>query len=396
MTPARRSGASSDPDPALSAAPRPALRINMAQSAYLDAIRGLAAQLVLLQHLFTACLPNSGLDGHGLGAVGVLVFFLLSGFLITDSVAARVAAGRYDAREFLIGRVARIYTPYLPAIALVAVADWFSSRSPAYAFGRDYNLHTALANVAMLQDFPLFQILRRLHVANRPWFVKSFGSGRQFWTVSIEWWIYVTVGLGTTLVLRNRRSGAPGAAFLAVLAFAAIEPLYNLVGGPGDALTLFWMTGGGAALLYRRFGRTLPSISGRIVPPCLAVLAGARLFFTHGVIYEPVFAMLLCGIMFSPLLHYRDAGAPGLATRLGLDRLSFPSYSLYLTHGSIVVLLILFCPGWTMGWRGLVLLVAVTNLFAIGFAAVFEAPHRRIRDLLLRRLTVAGALENRP
>ena len=53
---------------------------NRPQSAYLDGVRGLAAQIVLLHHALSYCLPGSAIAGLGGGPLGVLAFFLLSGF----------------------------------------------------------------------------------------------------------------------------------------------------------------------------------------------------------------------------------------------------------------------------------------------------------------------------
>jgi len=376
------------PDPGARLATRTALGFSPGQSEYLDALRGVAAQLVLVQHLLATCFPASGFDDYGLGALGVLTFFLLSGFLITDSVAARVETGRYSLTEFIVSRFSRIYTPLIPALLLVAALDWFSSQTPHYEFARDYNWPTAIANLLMLQDFPLFQVLRRLHVPDQSWFTKSFGSGRQFWTISIEWWIYVTIGIGTAIALARRAS--PG--LLAVLAFAAITSLYNLVGGPGDSLTLFWLFGAGAAFAYRRFGRPL-SASGWIgLVGLLALLAAVRLFFTHGRVYEAVFALLFCGLLLVPMFG-RPGQHPARLLRLfRLDWLSYSSYSLYLTHGSIVVLLASLWPEWTAGLRGMILLILITNVIAVIFAALFEAPHRAVRRWLLSRLTAGAAI----
>ena len=174
--------------------------------------------------------------------------------------------------------------------------DHFSQRSAAYEYAADYHWPTAIANLFMLQDYPVFQILRRLHVPEQAWFFKSFGSGRQFWTVSVEWWIYLTAGMATFLVLRRR---PPSPAQWLVLGLVAVEPLYNLIGGPGDCLTLAWLIGGAANLGYRRIAADprLAARSGRgpvaLAWCALLVLASARLLFTHGRIYDAVFAALL-------------------------------------------------------------------------------------------------------
>ena len=234
--------------PAVTPAFGPATVINGAQSQYLDVVRGLAAQLVLLHHAAGYALPASGLGDIGGGALGVLAFFLLLGFLIADNVQSRLSVGRFSLTEFIVSRFTRIYLPYVPAIVLVALLDRITVLSPVYEYADDFTWPTAVANLFMLQDYPLFQILRRLQVPDQPWFFKTFGSGRQFWTVSIEWWIYLTVGLATYLALRRR---SPPLGLWLLLGFVAVEPIYNLVGGPGDSLTLTWLMGAAANVAYR-------------------------------------------------------------------------------------------------------------------------------------------------
>ncbi len=349
--------------------------INKAQSAYLDMVRGLAAQLVLVHHAASYAWPGPGVADWGGGALGVLIFFLLSGFLITHTIQSRLAGGRFSLTEFTVSRATRIYLPYLPALILVAVLDRFSVRFPVYEHGADFNTPTALANVCMMQDFPLFQILRRLHVPEQAWFFKTFGSGRQFWTVSIEWWIYITAGLLTFMLLRR-----PSPVLLVLLGLAAIEPVYNLVGGPGDSLTLFWLMGAAASVaLARAWTPWGPGCA--LAWAGLLILAGVRLFFTHGRIYDAVFALILAGLLYVPFWALSAHGSSRAVQRTGLDHLAFHSYSLYLIHGSIVLALV---AGWGMaGWRGLLTMVLMSNAAAIPFAYLFERPQARLRRAIL-------------
>ena len=359
-----------------------------AQSRHLDLIRGGAAQLVLLQHTFGYFPPHPALIDFRWGALGVLAFFTLSGFLIAGALHVRVAAGRFSLTEFSIARFSRIFTPYVPAVLLVAVLDHFASRSPRYAYAAEYTLGTAVANLFMLQDFPLFQILRRLGVPEQPWFFKSFGSGGPFWTVSIEWWIYAAAGLGTYIVLRGRK---PSAGLLALLLAVAFEPLYHFVGGPGNCLTGAWLCGAAAYFAHRRwiaFRQTHPGHRFASLPfqawAGAVLLAAARLVFNGGRIYDPLFAVLLAAVLFLPLAFHPGDARPSLAGRLRLDALAFHSYSLYLTHAPILMLLYCFWGERIQGWRDVLLVVLGCNLFAVLFAHLFETPHKHVRAVLLQ------------
>ena len=363
-------------------APPPGRLLGSTQSQHLDVLRGLAAQLVLVHHACGYFLPRSGIEQLNLGGLGVLVFFLLSGFLITDSILARAAVRGFSFADFMISRFSRIFTAYVPAILLVAVVDHFIVGRPGYDYAADYNLPTGLGNLFMLQDFPIFQILRRLHVPEQWWFFREFGSGRQFWTVSVEWWIYVIAGLGALYVLGNRR---PGPIMTGVLAVAAIAPAYHLIGGPGESLTVYWLTGSVACWLYRRWALSTPALTGRGVVLAwfiAAALAAARLLFTNLRIYDPVFAALLAVLLFLPLTICAGR-ARVWWTRLGIQHSAFHSYSLYLTHLTLLTWFAVEYGQRFMGWRGLVMALVGANIFAIAFAAVFEKPHKLVRRQLL-------------
>ena len=58
--------------------------MSSAAVAYLDGLRAIAANLVVAGHVLTLYLGAN--DRFGLGALGVSVFFLLSGFLIMQSM----------------------------------------------------------------------------------------------------------------------------------------------------------------------------------------------------------------------------------------------------------------------------------------------------------------------
>lgn len=76
----------------------------------LDGLRAFAVAVVVVYHLFPGALPG--------GFIGVDVFFVISGFLITSLlVRERRATGRLDLRRFWIRRARRL----LPAIALLVI-----------------------------------------------------------------------------------------------------------------------------------------------------------------------------------------------------------------------------------------------------------------------------------
>ncbi len=77
-----------------------------------DALRGAAVALVLLRHAWPDVFP-------GAGVVGVVMFFALSGYLITGLLVDEAAAtGRVDLRRFWLRRARRL----VPALVVLVVA----------------------------------------------------------------------------------------------------------------------------------------------------------------------------------------------------------------------------------------------------------------------------------
>ena len=58
----------------------------------------------------------------------VVIFFVLSGFLIGGSLADSLQRGSFDLVRYLIARFVRIYIVYVPALILTEAIFWFGSR----------------------------------------------------------------------------------------------------------------------------------------------------------------------------------------------------------------------------------------------------------------------------
>lgn len=104
----------------------------------IDGLRAIAVLLVVLYHY--GITPFSG------GYVGVDVFFVISGYVITAKVRRELAAGTFTLLSFYAGRVRRI----LPALAFVIlaclIAGWFLLMPADY---RDLGDQAAFAAVGL-------------------------------------------------------------------------------------------------------------------------------------------------------------------------------------------------------------------------------------------------------
>ena len=79
----------------------------------IDGLRAVAVIAVLVHHLSATLLPG--------GFIGVDIFFVISGFLITSQVFAEVREGRFSLRQFYQRRINRI-VPALVTVLLASVA----------------------------------------------------------------------------------------------------------------------------------------------------------------------------------------------------------------------------------------------------------------------------------
>jgi peptidoglycan/LPS O-acetylase OafA/YrhL len=137
--------------------------------------------MVLIGHA-TAIFPNKGFYLLWPQEIGVVIFFLLSGYLISQTLHRRLADPNARFVDYAIDRWARIYSGFIPAIILVAAMDYVCishNHASAETIER-FTVSGFFANLAMLQA---------------PAVALPFGSAAPFWTVAIEFWIYTVCSL---------------------------------------------------------------------------------------------------------------------------------------------------------------------------------------------------------
>jgi peptidoglycan/LPS O-acetylase OafA/YrhL len=90
----------------------------------IDGLRAIAVLLVVVYHGF----PNF-LKG---GFLGVDIFFVLSGFLITGIISTELNTAVFNLRQFYLNRIRRIFPSLLVVMMTFLVAGWFVLRSEEY------------------------------------------------------------------------------------------------------------------------------------------------------------------------------------------------------------------------------------------------------------------------
>ncbi|WP_242910131.1 acyltransferase family protein [Actinomadura terrae] len=157
--------------------------VSTSRMGWLDALRGLAALVVVFEHSLDVLLPEvrrTASPWFDFGRYGVFVFFLVSGYVVPFSLERRG-----NVREFWIGRFFRLYPAWLVSVglALLLGATGISWGLPAALGERPWT--SALAHLTMLQDL--------LGVPN---------AVNVLWTLSYEMVFYLLV---TALFLAGAR-----------------------------------------------------------------------------------------------------------------------------------------------------------------------------------------------
>src|SRR5919199_2802289 len=117
---------------------------------FLDFIRGIAALSVFFQHACEGLWPEFWSFSHNsfnLGKFGVVIFFLVSGFIIPFSLERGGSA-----RKFWMGRFFRLYPLYWTSLVCIVTLAILGSPSVPENF-RTNLVPNFLVNLTMFQDF---------------------------------------------------------------------------------------------------------------------------------------------------------------------------------------------------------------------------------------------------
>ncbi len=187
-------------------------------SVFLDLTRLFAALLVFVVHAnyerLTGGLPVLW-RVSGLGNDAVMVFFVLSGFVIayvTDTREKSLAV-------YFSSRLARLWSVGIAAILLTMALD---------GVGR-WLTPSAYPPCCYADSFPVVRALANLFFVSEVWFVslRLFSNG-PFWSISYEFWYYVIFGFATYLTGRLRIAAVAAASLVAGPKILLLFPVWLL------------------------------------------------------------------------------------------------------------------------------------------------------------------------
>jgi len=334
---------------------------------------------VVGNHIFLRAFPGYPVDHAPFwagwliyGRFPVVVFIVLSGFSLALSPARngwRLGGVCAYARR----RALRILPAYYAALAFSLALAWLVVPPPGEPVP---GARSVVVNGLLLQNL-----------------IGAPTPDRSFWSIAVEAQLYVLLPL---LLLMVRRRGAivmVATVTLVVAAVGIVGPYFPrlevfVVQSPPDLAALFAVGVVSAGIVSA--GRTHPLWPWgglALAAPVLAIigLQGSVWTLDHlfwvDLALGPAIACLLIGLA---------SGRPARLVRLldarPIRSLGASSYSLYLTHGPIVVIVYeklvagRVGPGVPAFLVSLAILLPLTIVFARVFASVFETPFRRRRS----------------
>lgn len=310
-------------------------QISPFQSDLLDLSRWVAAFLVVIEHARSLIFADYGTGGRmgilgkafyfvtGFGHSAVMIFFVMSGFLVGGKVLERISEGTFSWKKYLIDRSSRLYAVYVLALLLGGTLDYvgFHHFNRFGLYDETFMGHIAVVNFNFHQNlspsiFGLNLVMCQTILG------PVFGSNGPLWSLANESWYYL-VGplLFALLYLRGWR--------IVALSLGALAALFWFLPAGILIYSLVWLMGAG--LYFLNFRRCLPLWISLLL--LVASFSLSRLQWLKA----PYAADFLIGFSFALLIN----SAAGSARRLPWHKLNRRaadfSYSVYLCHFPFLV-----------------------------------------------------------
>jgi peptidoglycan/LPS O-acetylase OafA/YrhL len=307
-----------------------------AASDHLDLVRGVAALAVLFGHLrnlfflnhFDAALKPDllvriifSLSGYAHGAV--MIFFVLSGFLIGGTVLRGRMDGNFNWSPYALNRLTRLWVVLIPALLLGGIWDHFGilffGTSGIYGglppkYGAMIEVLPRLSGSVLLGNVFFLQGI----------LTPEFGSNVPLWSLSYEFWYYVLF----PLIALTFPMGKLGRSTV-LYAIATFVVLW-FMGRAMSFYFLIWLLGAALNFLPEQSANARPIWVVATIAVVMLVLAifKSKLEVAE---YHDFIVGIASAVLIYALSRSNSQSAPGPYSRI-TRRLAGFSYTLYLVH----------------------------------------------------------------
>ena len=345
----------------------------------IDGLRAVAVLPVVLFH--------AGIQVIGGGYVGVDVFFVISGYLITSMISADIRAEKFSIARFYERRIRRIFPALFVVVVAASIAAWWLL--PPFDLA-DYG-RSSLATSAFGSNF-LFWIQSGYFDA--PAHLKPL---LHTWSLAVEEQFYIFFPLLLLLLRRrNRRTQLAVLGGLFVVSLAAC--IWMTRRGPATAFYLSPFRGwelltGSLLALGAVPPLTRPVLREGFAAVGLALIGWSVLGFTEATPFPGAHALAPC-VGAGLIIHAGTDGRSLVGRLLASEPLVFIgkiSYSLYLWHWPFLIFAgFWFVEPMTASQSAIVIgLSGITSILSWRFV---EQPIRRTKSLTRRQIFAWAAV----
>ena len=327
----------------------------------IDGLRALAVLAVIAFHAFPSELPG--------GFIGVDVFFVISGFLITTLIQDSLQQQSFSLRGFYGSRVRRLFPALLTVLLFCQVAGWFALLSNEYkALGKQIAASAALIpNFIFWSESGYFDYAADAKPLLHLW---SLGVEEQFylfWPI-IVWLgfkyrvslfkVGITLFLGSLVLNLIMIEESPSAVF-----FSPITRMWELLSG---CLLVCWANSRTAVIeSFKAKLGSIKWISNAVSMMGLASLLLGAFLFDQDMLYPGVWALVpvlgTCLIILAGNQSWLNTSVLSNRFLVWIGLISFP---LYLWHWPLLSFARIM-EGSKPEWQIRAVLVAVSFVLAV-------------------------------
>ena len=255
--------------------------------------------------------------------IGVVMLFILSGFLTTYSINSKNCNKEYTFILYVKHKLVRIYKEYIPGLGFIALTDFLSIKinKVGYSYYESYNLKQFLGNIFMMQG-TIVNYIPGIKII-------PFGSGRPLWTMAIEWWFYMTFGVFFLTIANNEKINLRKAFLLALISVVSLD---YFIGGRGGGLGFVFGLG---VLVYYVFDLVKKNNA------YLIFLTFLVLYIIYGAIFRDaytIYSFIILSIIFGACLNLGGKDTAIRRNRIA-EFISQSTFMLYLIHYSIIYMI---------------------------------------------------------
>jgi peptidoglycan/LPS O-acetylase OafA/YrhL len=262
----------------------------------------------------------------------VILFFVLSGYLVGGSVLRLMRTQRWSWRSYLTKRLTRLYVVLIPALVIGGTLDYFGSK----IFGSG-SVYTTPQGIQLITTYQLAERFRPSVLMGDLFFLDTFkvpylGTNVALWSLSNEFWYYMIFPMLCMALVWAEKP------MWRVLWLAVAVGLMIFTGLNMTVLFPLWIFGALISIVPRVFtaasAKWLGVLNALLL---LAVMLGVRLMHWNSLPADYLIA-LVAGTLLYLLAQQTNRAKPGLYKSFA-SFFSRISYTLYLFHVPLAIFL---------------------------------------------------------